>query len=62
VRAIELNKVYRSSARPVRAVANVSICVKRGEFVAIRGRSGSGSLASSIFSDCSHSLIRGATN
>jgi putative ABC transport system ATP-binding protein len=42
VHAIELNKVYRGSANPVRAVANVSISIDAGEFVAICGRSGSG--------------------
>jgi putative ABC transport system ATP-binding protein len=42
VRAIELNKVYRSSAKPVCAVSNVSISITAGEFVAICGRSGSG--------------------
>ena len=36
------NKVYRSNAAPVRAVANVSISIAAGEYVAICGRSGSG--------------------
>ena len=42
VRATKLNKVYRSTAAPVRAVADVSISIAAGEFVAICGRSGSG--------------------
>ena len=42
VRATKLNKVYRSTAAPVRAVAEVSISIASGEFVAICGRSGSG--------------------
>jgi ABC-type lipoprotein export system ATPase subunit len=42
VRATKLNKVYRSTAAPVRAVADVSISITSGEFVAICGRSGSG--------------------
>lgn len=42
VRALGLNKVYRGGASPVRAVANVSILIDAGEFVAICGRSGSG--------------------
>jgi putative ABC transport system ATP-binding protein len=42
VRATRLNKVYRSTAAPVRAVADVSISIDAGEFVAICGRSGSG--------------------
>jgi putative ABC transport system ATP-binding protein len=42
VRATKLNKVYRSTASPVRAVADVSISIASGEFVAICGRSGSG--------------------
>jgi putative ABC transport system ATP-binding protein len=42
VRATKLNKVYRSAAAPVRAVADVSISIDAGEFVAICGRSGSG--------------------
>ncbi len=42
VRATELNKVYRSTAAPIRAVADVSISIAAGEFVAICGRSGSG--------------------
>ncbi len=42
VRATDLNKVYRSSATPVRAVVNVSISIAAGEYVAICGRSGSG--------------------
>ena len=42
VQATKLNKVYRSTAAPVRAVADVSISIASGEFVAICGRSGSG--------------------
>jgi putative ABC transport system ATP-binding protein len=42
VRATALNKTYRSTAAPVRAVADVSISIAAGEFVAICGRSGSG--------------------
>jgi putative ABC transport system ATP-binding protein len=42
VRATNLNKVYRSNAEPVRAVADVSISIAAGEFVTICGRSGSG--------------------
>jgi putative ABC transport system ATP-binding protein len=42
VRATNLNKVYHSNAEPVRAVADVSISIAAGEFVAICGRSGSG--------------------
>jgi putative ABC transport system ATP-binding protein len=42
VRATNLNKVYHSTAAPVRAVADVSISIAAGEFVAICGRSGSG--------------------
>jgi putative ABC transport system ATP-binding protein len=42
VRATKLNKVYRSTAAPVHAVADVSISIAAGEFVAICGRSGSG--------------------
>jgi putative ABC transport system ATP-binding protein len=42
VRAANLNKVYRSTAASVRAVADVSISIAAGEFVAICGRSGSG--------------------
>ena len=32
VRATNLNKVYRSNAAPVRAVANVSISIAAGEY------------------------------
>ena len=42
VRAIELSKAYHVSANPIHAVANVSISIDAGEFVAICGRSGSG--------------------
>ena len=42
VRATNLNKVYRSNAAPVRAVADVSVAIAAGEFVGICGRSGSG--------------------
>jgi putative ABC transport system ATP-binding protein len=42
VHAANLNKVYRSNAAPVCAVADVSISLLVGEFVAICGRSGSG--------------------
>ena len=42
VRATKLNKVYRSTAAPVHAIADVSISIAAGEFVAICGRSGSG--------------------
>jgi putative ABC transport system ATP-binding protein len=42
VRATKLTKVYRSTAAPVHAVADVSISIAPGEFVAICGRSGSG--------------------
>ena len=42
IQATKLNKVYCSTATPVRAVADVSISIASGEFVAICGRSGSG--------------------
>ena len=42
VRTENLNKFYRSNAAPVHAVADVSISILDGEFVAICGRSGSG--------------------
>ena len=42
VHATNLNKVYRSTAAPVRAVSDISISIAAGEFVAICGRSGSG--------------------
>jgi putative ABC transport system ATP-binding protein len=42
ISATKLNKVYRSTAAPVHAVADVSLSVAAGEFVAICGRSGSG--------------------
>jgi putative ABC transport system ATP-binding protein len=42
VSATKLNKTYRSTAAPARAVADVSISIASGEFVAICGRSGSG--------------------
>jgi putative ABC transport system ATP-binding protein len=42
VRATNLNKVYRSNSARVHAVADVSLSVAAGEFVAICGRSGSG--------------------
>jgi putative ABC transport system ATP-binding protein len=42
VHAANLNKVYRSNAAPVVAVADVSISILVGESVAICGRSGSG--------------------
>lgn len=42
VRATNLNKTYRSTAAPVRAVADVSLAIAAGEFVAICGKSGSG--------------------
>jgi putative ABC transport system ATP-binding protein len=42
VNAANLNKVYRMNAAPVRAIADVSISILVGEFVAICGRSGSG--------------------
>jgi putative ABC transport system ATP-binding protein len=42
VQAANLDKVYRTNAAPVRAIANVSISILRGEFIAICGRSGSG--------------------
>ena len=42
VNATNLHKVYRTNAAPVPAVANVSLSILKGEFVAICGRSGSG--------------------
>jgi putative ABC transport system ATP-binding protein len=42
VQAVGLSKLYSSGETFVRAVSGVSILIKRGEFVAIRGRSGSG--------------------
>ena len=42
VRISDLCKHYRSGSSVVRAVADVSLSIERGEFVAIVGRSGSG--------------------
>jgi putative ABC transport system ATP-binding protein len=42
VRAARLNKTFRSGATSVRAVADVSLSIDSGEFVAVLGRSGSG--------------------
>jgi putative ABC transport system ATP-binding protein len=42
VQATGISKHYSSGKTIVRAVSNVSLSIKRGEFVAIRGRSGSG--------------------
>ncbi len=42
VHAARLNKTFRSGATLVRAVADVSISIDSGEFVAVLGRSGSG--------------------
>src|SRR5260370_40556915 len=42
VRATELSKTFRSGATSVRAVADVSLSIDTGEFVAVLGRSGSG--------------------
>jgi ABC-type lipoprotein export system ATPase subunit len=42
VRVANLNKVYHSNAAPIHAVADLSISILVGEFVAICGRSGSG--------------------
>src|SRR5262245_16638326 len=38
----QLRKTYVSAGVPVHAVRGVSLCVRRGEFVAIMGASGSG--------------------
>lgn len=42
LQAVGISKDYPSGATVIRAVSNVSLSIKRGEFVAIRGRSGSG--------------------
>jgi ABC-type lipoprotein export system ATPase subunit len=42
LRVSEVSRVFRSSARPVTALADVSLTVRAGEFVAITGPSGSG--------------------
>jgi putative ABC transport system ATP-binding protein len=42
VRTTDLRKFYRSGASVIRAVSDVTLSIKRGEFVAIVGRSGSG--------------------
>jgi len=42
VRAVNLNKHYRTGGSIIRAVSNISIAIESGEFVAIVGRSGSG--------------------
>ena len=43
IRAINLNKQYRVGGSVVRAICEVSLAVDSGEFVAVIGRSGSGS-------------------
>ncbi|MBR0795390.1 ABC transporter ATP-binding protein [Bradyrhizobium jicamae] len=42
VRTVGISKSYPSGGTIVRAVSNVSLTIEHGEFVAIRGRSGSG--------------------
>jgi len=42
LQAVGISRDYPSGATVIRAVSNVSLLIKRGEFVAIRGRSGSG--------------------
>jgi putative ABC transport system ATP-binding protein len=42
VRTVGISKRYPSGGTAILAVSDVSISIKRGEFVAIRGRSGSG--------------------
>jgi len=42
VRAVGITRVYRLGRSEVTALSGVSLCIRGGEFVAIRGRSGSG--------------------
>jgi putative ABC transport system ATP-binding protein len=42
VQTIGISKHYPSGKTTIRAVSNVSLSIERGEFIAIRGRSGSG--------------------
>jgi putative ABC transport system ATP-binding protein len=42
VQTIGISKHYPSGKTIIRAVSNVSLSIERGEFIAIRGRSGSG--------------------
>jgi len=42
VQTVGISKHYPSGGIVVRAVSDVSVSIKRGEFVAVRGRSGSG--------------------
>ena len=40
--ASDVRKVYRTAAAPVEALRNLSVSIRRGEFVAVMGPSGSG--------------------
>src|SRR5438552_3526006 len=42
IRFLDVSKVYAQGAREVRALANVTCTIERGEYVAVMGKSGSG--------------------